>query len=86
MLHSELFCIYCGKYNKRWFPSCRGKHSKMVTIEKCNAKTLQHWQRHGDIIMLYDMINTYAWFLCSNWHKVRYSNELLYFLAYIISS
>ena len=29
--------------------------------------------RYGDILMLYDMINTYGWFFCYNWHELRSS-------------
>ena len=55
------------------------EHSNLVMFEKRAAKTLQHGYRYGDILMLYDIITTYEWFFCYNWHKLCSSNKLLDF-------
>ena len=47
------------KISKAYYSqSCLGEHSKLVRFEKHAAKTLQHRQKYGHILMLYDMINT----------------------------
>ena len=51
------------------------EHSNSVRFEKRVAKTLQHGYRHGDIIMLYDIITTYEWFFCHNWHELCSGNK-----------
>ena len=37
------------------------EHSNLVRFEKCAAKTPQHGLRYGNILMLYDIINTHEW-------------------------
>ena len=39
----------------------------------------QHEHRYGNILMLYDTINTYKCFFCYNWHELCSSNKLLDF-------
>ena len=60
------------------------EHSNLVMFEKRAAKTLQHRYRYGDICMLYDIITTYEWFFCYNWHKLCFCDKLLIFPACII--
>ena len=55
------------------------EHSNLVRFEKRAAKTLQHGYRYGDILMLYDIITTYEWFFCFDWHELCSSNKLLDF-------
>ena len=52
------------------------EHSNLVRFEKCAVETPQHGLRYGTILMLYDIINTYEWFFCYNWHQFCSSNKL----------
>ena len=55
------------------------EHSNVVKFEKRSAKTPQHGHRYGNILMLYDTINTHGCFFCYNWHELCSSNKLLDF-------
>ena len=55
------------------------EHSNVVKFEKRAAKTPQHGHRYGNIIILYDTINTYEYRFCYNWHELCSSNKLLDF-------
>ena len=55
------------------------EHSNLVRFEKHAPKTPQHGYRYGDILMLYDNINTYGWFSSYNWHEICSSNKLFDF-------
>ena len=55
--------------------ACLCEHSNLVRFEKRVAKTLQHGCRYGDIFMLYDIITTYEWFFCHNWHELCSGNK-----------
>ena len=39
------------------------EHSNLVRFEKRAAKTPQHGLRYGNILMFYDIINTFEWFV-----------------------
>ena len=75
VLQDEVFFIYCAKYHE----SRLCEHSNVVKFEKRAAKTPQHGHRYGNIIMLYDTINTYECFFCYNWHELCSSSKLLDF-------
>ena len=45
-------------------------YSNKMRFEKRAAKRLQHGHTYGDILMLYDIITTYGWFFCYNWHEL----------------
>ena len=55
------------------------EHLNVVKFEKRAAKTPQHGHRYGNILILYDTINTYECFFCYNWHELCSSNKSLYF-------
>ena len=55
------------------------EHSSLVMFENRSAKTLQHWHRYGDIIMLCDIKTTYEWYFWYNWHELCSSNKLFDF-------
>ena len=52
------------------------EHSNLVKFGKRAAKTPQNGLRYDNIIMLYDILNTYEWFFCYNWHELCSSNKL----------
>ena len=59
ILHNEFFAIIVENIISTYgIPSRLCEHSKLVRFEKCAAKTLQHGQIYGDIIMLHNMTNT----------------------------
>ena len=52
------------------------KHSNVIKFEKRAAKTPQHGHRYGNILRLYDTINTYkCCFFCYNWHELCSSSQ-----------
>ena len=68
----KIWCVYV-------IASRLCEHSKLARFEKRAAKTPQCGLRCGKILMLYDIINTYEWFFCYNWHELCSSNKLLDF-------
>ena len=80
VLHDEVFCIYCEKISWVYVIASRlCEHSNVVKFEKRAAKTPQHGHRYGNIIILYDTINTYEYRFCYNWLELCSSNKLLDF-------
>ena len=92
MYRSEIFHVaWWGLLHSLWkiswvyvIASRLCEHSNLVRFEKRAAKTLQHVYRYGDIGTLYDIITTYGWFFCYNWHELCANYKLLDCLAYII--
>ena len=61
MLHDEVFCIYCGKYHE-YMLLCHACVNIQIEegLKKRAAKTPQHGHRYSNILMLYNIINTYG--------------------------
>ena len=83
MYRSEIFCVaWWGLLHLLWkilwvyvIAPRRCEHSTLVRFEKRVAKSLPQGYRYGDSLMLYDIINTYEWFFCYNWHKLYSSSK-----------
>ena len=52
---------------------------KLSKVWKTRCQTLQHGYGYGDILMLHDIITTYEWLFCYNWHDLYSNNKLLDF-------
>ena len=55
------------------------ENSNVVKFKERAVKTPQHGHRHGNILILYDTINTYGCFFCYNWHELCSSNKVFDF-------
>ena len=55
------------------------ENSNVIKFKERAVKTPQHGHRHGNILILYDTINTYGCFFCYNWHELCSSNKLFDF-------
>ena len=52
---------------------------EIVSVWKtsCRGKTLQHGQRYGDILFLYDMMNTYEWFCLQQLTWIMFLQQII---------
>ena len=55
----------------------------LVRFEKRAAETPQHGLRYGNILMLYDIINTDEWFFCYNWHELCSNNKFSHHIHFL---
>ena len=72
MMCDEIFCLYCGKEHV-WYTATPGSAFKISKVWKKSASEWrQRRQRYGNIVILYNMINIYEWYICYIWQQLYY--------------